>query len=195
MTIKLTKYNLKCTFTQPVLGSQATKDVTSEFIATRAGVEPSPDEQATLPEALEKGTTVFHKHEGAPVLFDYQVKGFIKEAGRVLNGRATGNVKALRSKVDANIFVSPRMIPLNCAGPIDFLERPLRADTPQGPRVALARSEQLPSGTSFACVITLLEGEVKEAVLRDMLDYGALKGIGQWRNGGYGSFEYELEAQ
>ncbi len=193
-------YKLKVTFIEPILGSQPTRDVASEFIAGKAGIELPADEAATLPEALERGTTVFHKDaNGNPLIFNYVVKGFLKAAAKVLNGRS-GMPRNLKSKVDDTVFVTPRNIELrNDTGDlkeqIDFLERPLRAETAEGPRIALARSEMLPAGVSFECGLEVIKGEITEAVLTELLDYGYHKGIGQWRNGGYGSFRYELTSE
>jgi hypothetical protein len=191
-----TKYHIKITFVTPVLGSQPTVDVASEFIAKKFednGGQLPADEAETLPESMERGTTVFHKDpNGNPLFFDYQVKGFIKEAARIFNG--LHNVKALRSKVDNMVFVEPRQISIHIpeGATITFLERPLRAETAQGPRIALARSEQLPAGTWFECDVQIYDGPITDEILRDLLTYGADKGLGQWRNGGWGRFTFEI---
>lgn len=101
----------------------------------------------------------------------------------------------MRSKVDNLVFVEPRRILLNLEHPeseTEYLERPLRAETAQGPRVALARSEMLPAGTWFECELKVLGEVVSEDLLRDLLGYGNFKGMGQWRNGGFGRFDFEL---
>jgi len=194
--MNVTKYRLKIVFTEPVLGTQPQKDVATEFLAgkveeTKNGL-PS-DELETLPEMLEKGTTAFHKLDGSPIYYDYMVKGFLKEAGGVFNGLR--NVKNLKSKIDNLVFVSPRRIPLvlPSGGELTYCERPLRAMTAQGPRTSLARSEELPVGTRLECDIDIYDGPISEPLLRDLLSYGARKGLGQWRNGGKGRFEFELE--
>jgi hypothetical protein len=189
------KHSLEVVFITPVLGTQPQKDVASEFIGNKYaenGGELPADELATLDENLEKGTTAFHKLNGSPVFFDYQIKGFLKEAGKIFNG--LNDVRALRSKIDNLVFVKPRIIPIEIpeGKVIEFLERPLRAETAQGPRVGLARSEMLPEGTKFTCVLEVYRGQVTFEMLRDLLTYGANKGIGQWRNGGYGRFEFTL---
>ena len=101
-------------FLTPVLGSQPGRDVASEYLAKKAGFESLPeDELETLPDALDKGTTMFHRNgKGTPVLSDYMVKGFLKNAGHVLNGRING-IKALKSKVNNLVFVSPRILDLH----------------------------------------------------------------------------------
>lgn len=195
--MKTDTYKLKVIFLTPVLGSQPTRDVATEFLAKKNGFTTLPeDEIELLPDALERGTTVFHRlPDGSPCVMNYHLLGFLKEAGKVQNGRVTGGVKALRSKVSSNVFVSPRFLQLHVpeGGGVDYLERPLRAETAQGPRVALARSEQLPEGTWFTAGLEILQGEISEDVLRDLLDYGYFRGLGQWRNSGaYGTFRYEL---
>jgi hypothetical protein len=189
------KYDLKIKFITPVLGTQPQKNIAVEFLSKHyeEDIDLPEDELGTLEENLEKGTTAFHKLNEKPILYDYQVKGFIKEAGRVLNGLR--DVRALRSKIDSLVFVEPRQILLmlpNGAG-IDFLERPLRAQTMQGPRVAIARSEMLPAGTEFSCQLKVYPGPISKLLLEDLLSYGFDKGIGQWRNGGYGRFEFDLK--
>ena len=193
------KYRLTVTLTEPILGSQPQRDVATDFLrkkAIDAGAEAEDVDEtiASIPEELEKGTTGFHRGpEGQLVLWNYQIKGFIKEAGGVFNGVNVEKVKNLRSKIAATVFVSPRLIPL--ATPVQeptINERPLRAMTMQGPRVSLARSEELPAGVSFTCEIAVLKPEVTEALLRELLDYGQFQGLGQWRSGGFGTFSYEL---
>lgn len=187
-------YKLKVTFTEPVLGTQTVKSVAIEFLQSKAreqGIDVE-DEVATLPDILERGTTVFHKLDGKPIFYDYHVRGFLKESGRIQNGAR--NVKNLRSKIDNFVFVRPRRILLNVpeGAPETYNERPLRAETAQGPRVALARSEELPIGTWFECYIESLNDVIGEDLLRDLLDYGSRKGFGQWRNASWGRFTYEL---
>ena len=87
------------------------------------------------------------------------------------------------------IFVSPREIPFSEAK-LGNCQRPLRAETAQGPRVALANSETIPAGTSIECEVKCLDDGL-EAIVEEWLNYGALRGIGQWRNSGKGRFSWE----
>jgi hypothetical protein len=188
------RYILRLTFTESVLGTQPQKEVATEFITSKAadpvtGELPS-DEIETLPVALEKGTTAFHKLDGNPVYYDYMVKGFLKETGLVFNG--LHGVKNLRSKLENLVFVSPRRIALHPSGDMTYCERPLRAMTAQGPRTSVARSEELPAGTWFECELEVFDGPISESLLRDLLDYGSRRGMGQWRNSGHGRFTFEL---
>lgn len=198
--MKTTSYQVTIIFLTPVLGSQPSDpEIASKFIAKRKGLEMNPEgEDELLPEAIERGTTVFHRTPGdelRPCLLNYQLLGFLKEAARVQNGRVAGGVKNLRAKVEQNVFVSPRILPLNVptGGEIDYLERPLRAETARGPMVTLARSEMLPEGTWFKAGIQMLDGPVSEEILHELFDYGFYRGLGLWRNSGaYGTFRYEL---
>lgn len=191
-----TKYRLEVTFTAPVLGSQPQRDVATEYLAGKHPDKAIPEEElATLEEHLERGTTAFHKVDGCPVFWNYQVKGFLKEVGLTFNARPeVGGVKNLRSKINNEVFVFPRLIHLEIpqGSGVTFLERPLRAMTAQGPRTAVVRSEQLPEGTKFSCEIAVLKDTVTEGLLRSLLDYGKYQGFGQWRNGSWGTFTYEL---
>jgi len=194
--MKTTVYRVSLVTTTPMLGSQPTVDIATEFIAGKAGIELPEDEVLTLPQELEKGTTVFHKLDGAPVLFDYQIKGFMKEAARASNGRVRGGVKNLAAKVEQYVFICPRVITMNVDGmTIDYCVRPLRAETARGPRTAIARSEMLPAGVKIDFQLSVVYGALEQEVLEDLLDYGELKGLGQFRNGGYGRFEYVLEKE
>lgn len=47
------------------------------------------------------------------------------------------------------------------------------------------------NGTAFACVDFRVKNGVDMNVIRELLSYGELKGLLQWRNGGYGRFVYE----
>ena len=104
-------------------------------------------------------------------------------------------MKALRSKIDSYVFVEPRRIHLNIPEGyvMEYLERPIRAETAKGPRVGLIRSEKLPEGTWFEIQIEVYESQITMDVLNDLLSYGYRKGLGQWRNGGLGRFEFTLE--
>lgn len=190
------RYKLTITFTEPILGSQPRRDIVIEHLMRKKGIDPNEvsDELETLEETLDRYTTAFHKKDGTPVIYDYVIKGFLKEAASTFNGRKEIlGLKNARSKVDNYVFVSPRVIPIITDSAISILERPLRALTMQGPRTSIARSEMIDAGAKIECEIVVLAPDIiTEDVLRALLDYGRYKGIGQWRNGGYGRFEYKL---
>ncbi|MBU2685541.1 MAG: hypothetical protein KKF27_20060 [Gammaproteobacteria bacterium] len=188
-------YEVRIVFTEPLLGTVALEEeLFSEFVKNK-GID-NDDELETLPvaEQIEKGTTGFHRVDGQPILYDYVLKGFFKDACGMLRRvpkTESSKCKAYKKIIDGLVFVTPRRIPIELSGELTFLERPLRAQTAQGERIALARSEQAPAGSSIVFTMTAL-GQVDEKLLTEWLDYGSLRGLGQWRNAGWGRFQYAL---
>lgn len=197
----MTKVHVKLTFTDDLLGtSSGNPELHREFIASKApDAAKMGEEVASLGvEAVEeKSMTVFPKMaDGTPYLWDYQIRGFFKEicgAMRGIPGTKSSKVKAYKKKVDNTIFVEPREIPLDLHGmKIADCQRPLRASTMQGERIALANSEVCPQGTTCEFdVLCMVDEDVD--MLREWLEYGKYKGIGQWRNSGKGRFEFTFQ--
>lgn len=137
--------------------------------------------------------TVFHRNkDGNPILFDYQIKGFFKNAAKAFNYvGGKHKLTAYKSKIDNLVFVKERQIPLQLpeGEKIGSCQRPLRASTAQGERVALANSESCPAGTVVEFTIMVMVDELMERVI-EWLDYGRLNGIGQWHNSGKGRYEW-----
>jgi hypothetical protein len=199
------KRKIKITLTEEMLGTKAAnKDVFADFIASKApDGDKRKEELETAEHREDAGTTIFHQQNGKVGLWDYQIKGFFKDAcGAMKNadGSLSKQVVAYKSRIDQVIFPGPRFILVDLSGPVGICERPLRCETAQGPRVALARSETIPAGSSFEIEITTLaksigKGEasvVVDDLINEWLDYGALRGIGQWRNSGKGRFTWEI---
>ena len=195
--MELKKFRLEITLLQPMLGTvPKNKEVYAQYIATKAPDGVGEDEVESVQEIEEKGWTGFHTNGNGPFIYNYMIKGFLKAAGNTLKEQL--GIKALKSKIDQFIFVSPREIPLPDILP-EPLERPLRAMTAQGPRVSVTRSDMVAAGTVLECEITLLKNpttkgskSITEDTLRELLEYGTFKGLGQWRNADYGQFSYVL---
>lgn len=156
-------------------------------------------------EELEKGTTFFFKdEEGNPYIYSYWMYGFFKSACSALKkvpGTLSSKIKAYKKEIDLLFKVFPdandkssRHIKLENYGELGMCERPLRAQTMQGERVALSRSECAQAGTQIEFDVVLLR-ETDEDVLMEWMDYGVFNGLGQWRNSGKGAFEYEIIAK
>ena len=197
----MTKVHVKLTFTDDLLGTTSgNPELHREFIASKApGAAKMEEEVASLGvEAVEeKSMTVFPKMaDGTPYLWDYQIRGFFKEicgAMRGIPGTKSSKVKAYKKKVDNTIFVEPREIPLDLHGmKIADCQRPLRASTMQGERIALANSEVCPQGTTCEFDVLCMVDEDAD-MLREWLEYGKYKGIGQWRNSGKGRSEFTFQ--
>lgn len=175
---------------EPMLGT-VTKDpaVYKTYIESKKPEEhAAEDESATVDKIEEKGWTGFHRDAGGLFIYDYMIRGFFKNAGNILKKQI--GVKNLKSKINDQLFVFPRRIPLDKQEPDGVLERPLRAMTMQGPRVTLARSDSVDAGVEITFTLKWLKGgDIKKKLLEDLLEYGQLSGLGQYRNGSYGRFE------
>lgn len=191
------KIKVKLTFTEAILGTcPANEDVYRDFIATKAPDAATIEDEVEalgVDAVVEKGMTVFPKRDGVPFLYDYQIKGFFKDTCggyRKVDGSESSKIKAYKKEIDKLIFVDEREIPITGFEKIGVCQRPLRAQTPQGERISLAMSEEIPSGAEIEFTITCLCDTHIKAV-REWLDYGKYSGIGQWRNSGKGRFIWE----
>lgn len=190
---------VRITFNEGILGtSPGNEDVYRDFIASKAPDASTRDEEVAAlgtDAVVENGMTIFPRMEdGRRFFYDYQIKGFFKDACgmlRKVTGSESSKIKAYKKEIDGLIFVGPRQIPIEYTGEVTCCQRPLRASTPQGERIALAISEEIPAGASVACEITCLS-DTHEKVVREWLDYGKLRGLGQWRNSGKGRFSWDL---
>ena len=192
---------VKVTFDEEVLGTaSANPDIHKEYIASNAPNAATMKEEVEAigaEEVFEKSMTVFPKDKkGNPIAWDYQIKGFFKDAFKSLKkipGSECGKIKAYKQEIDGLVFVGPRQIPivLPKGGKIGICQRPLRASTAQGERIALASSETVPVGSTMTFDIQLLLDTHEKAII-EALNYGKLRGFGQWRNSGAGRFHYEI---
>ena len=161
------------------------------------------EEKETIVETDEKGYTGFHFDPIAKQLFvyDYWIRGFLKSALDALRERKNANkgedeakITAYKKLVDKQVFVYPRRILLGKDIPDGVLERPLRAETAQGPRVCLAKSDYIKAGSEFGFDIHVLnKSKMPQSLLTECLRYGKEHGLGQFRNGSYGQFVFQVQ--
>ena len=186
---------VQITFLEEILGTAAADPAVHEkYIASKAPDAPSLEEEVAAlgaDEVVERTRTVFARDEnGSPVIWDYQIRGFFKSKASALKkvaGTRSSGLKAHKKEIDELIFVRPRKIPLVFAGEPGNCQRPLRADTPQGSRVALANSETVPAGATCSFTVVCINDKDVELV-REWLEMGEFNGLGQWRNSGKGAF-------
>nr|DAO04199.1 MAG TPA: Type III-A CRISPR-associated protein Csm1 complex, Type III-A, CRISPR-Cas.9A [Caudoviricetes sp.] len=195
---------VKITLLEEVLGSSpSNEELLATYIASKAPTGDLTAEEVDNIKAqnAEDRVTVFPKTaDGTPFLYDYQVKGMFKDSCKALatagkagypGGKHCAALKAYKKAIDGLIFVSPREIPYNLHGlKMGFCERPLRAQTPMGERVSIAKSETVPAGSTIEFEVTCLDQKLED-VVRECFDYGTLRGLGQWRNSGKGRFTWE----
>lgn len=164
---------------------------------------------------LTKGMTVFPvSRDGQRMFWPYQIKGYVKAAQKFLNMAANKQNKmyitSYRMKIDQLVFIKPvtaewgdaagirinypdkvLQTDINFDGrPDDWpeCERPLRAQTLKGERVAIAHSESCPPGSWIEFDIRVMGDKQLADNITEWLDYGLYSGIGQWRNSGKGRF-------
>ena len=193
---------------QPILGGVALdKEVFTKYIATKAREaekdKANGDVENVIDYSGDDKVTGFYRDEatGNVILKGYQIKGFLKEAAKALKDQL--GLASCVSKVDNFIFIEEANIPIMRDGkwveePDGYLERPLRGETAQGPRVSLAKSEQVIGDWYIDITVKVLQNKktaksiaLDMGVVEEMLAYGQFKGLLQWRNAGYGSFTVE----
>ena len=188
---------VKLTFTDELLGTlPGNKQIFTDYVASNAETvnEEAENIRINPDDELEKGTTIFPKTEnGEPFIYDYQLRGYFKEACKFLKkveGTKSNKEKSYKQKIDGLIFIRDRENNINVNGEIGICERPLRASTPQGERVALSRSEAVPVGSSITFTVQcMIDSDI--SLVKEWLDYGRYHGTGQWRNSGKGRFTWE----
>lgn len=189
------KLKVRIAFFEEALGMlNANKDLYDKFIASR-----SPDAATREEEIAALGTDIYKKsmttifpklEDGTPYIYDYQIKGMFKDytsALRRIKGTESSKIKAFKKEIDGLIMPSPRRIPVVVNGELGECQRPLRGSTPQGETVALTSSESIPAGSYFEMTITMLKDDYLPWI-KEMLDFGRVRGSFQWRNAGKGTF-------
>lgn len=163
----------------------------------------------TLKELDIKGTTVFFwdKATNHPCIGDHMIYGYLKAAGEAIcqasgtreRGVVLQSINKTHSIINQHIRCSEQFIPFDKDiirredGTPQYLQRSLRAMTAKGPRISLAKSEQVPAGAKVRFTLNVMDGSpmTKENLCR-LFDHGVFFGLGQWRSSGWGTFIYEL---
>jgi hypothetical protein len=196
-------------FVSPMLGTVAKDpEIYKNYIATK-GAKARPDQEEEIEAEAEtvddefrqdegenleeRGWTGFHKDENGLFIYDYMVRGFLKSALETLieNG-AVKKIPAYKKWIDRLVFVRPRRLYFGKDEPDFVSERALRVITRQGPRVTIARSDAVDTGTMLSFELELFSNKkgLTFDVLSLALAYGRYVGLGQWRgSGGFGQFE------
>ena len=209
----MNKMKVRIYFIQDVLGTWANnKQLVTDFISNSAvkkivrtdtsltaAEEPDFCPEIEDPELQElKAMTVFPRNPrtGEPVMMGYQVKGFFKAAAKACRNRAdskSAKMTAFVSKIDSDINIVAKYAQIHWGPDNRFhnLQRPLRAETAKGPRVALANSEVISAGAYFDMEISFPVDKYVD-LIQEWLNYGYYVGLLQWRNAGYGRFMYQI---
>lgn len=194
---EMNEIKIRITTFEGLLGTaSADPEIHREYIASKAPAPESKDEEVEAinpDEVFEKSMTVFPRVNGKPIIWDYQLKGFFKDtcgALRKISTTESAKIKAFKKEIDGLIFIKERSIPIQYDGDITICQRPLRASTAQGERIALSSSEEIPAGAVIEFTVLYQLPQHAKAI-REWLDYGVYRGLGQWRNSGKGRFYWE----
>lgn len=106
--------------------------------------------------------------------------------------RVSNDLKPQRSSDDrTGNGMDPREIHYDTHGlKMGYCERSLRAQTPMGERISIAKSETVPDGSTIEFEVECLDPKLEDMV-RECLNYGRMRGIGQWRNSGKGTYLWD----
>jgi hypothetical protein len=197
------------------IASKAPDALSREEELEAAGVPSDP----AVADMVNRETTIFPKLEdGRPFFWDYQIRGFMKDQCGMLSrseGTLSSQLTAFRKVIDGLVFVRPRKIPLILpeAGALGSCHRVIRINSATGERTAIISSETVPEGTELEFEIHYMplknkapkvsKKESKDpgkkpaptasvdipALLREWLEHGEYRGLGQWRNSGKGTYE------
>lgn len=162
----------------------------------------------SLNELELKGTTVFFwdKEKNLPCIGDHMIYGFMKAAGEALartkerkNATMLQSISYTQSIINQHVRCDQRFITFDKdimrkedGSPL-YLQRSLRAETAQGPRISLAKSEQVDAGAKIQFSLKILkDSPLTQEILTTIFQYGEFTGLGQWRNSGFGEFTFEM---
>lgn len=215
------KWKIRLNFVRDILGGQPADPeikrsyIKAKMISGKTGLSgsvatekiESEIENANRDESIrdidDKSITVFYRDEnGRPCISDVQLRGFVKDAFAFVareNGllqkkdgsNYSGDAKYKKWIGDRIMFDRQYYV---LAENVDgIMERPLRAETQMGPRVAITASELIKGpGRSIAFSLTTTD-DVDKSLMDQILSRGMFRGIGQWNNAQWGTFEFELE--
>ena len=142
-------------------------------------------------------------------IYDYQLRGMFKDSCGMLQ-RAKNNVsselKSYKKVIDGGIYTFPRRVAWDIPdtyidesgnevssydenGKLKVIQRAFRVSGPTGERSVLSSSEVIPAGSRIKFTIGVTNPTYLKFV-HEWLNYGVIRGIGQWRNSGIGIFRW-----
>lgn len=207
--LKTVRFDVRVDLTEAMLGTiPRNPELVERHVQRKAreGELASPEslaeELATAPMVEQEERSMwdgFHSDDGGLFVYNYLVKGHLKEAARALSKGA--DVSGLANKLSRCVFVSPRRIRMIRDGqaitvPDEIVERAVRILDRNGQRTALKRSDAVTSPASMSFTLEVIvpsqfaeTPDRAEVLLRSMLDYARVVGYGEWRGAGYGTAE------
>jgi len=190
--LEITEYKVEFVLLTEMLGTTPKNpEIYKQFIENKKPKTENENERETIEALEEKGYVGFHKDDKGLFLYDYMIKGFLKNAGNVV--RVSKNIPGLKQKVVNFVNVIPRRIYLDKQNPDGIIEQAITGWTSSGKITALQRCDYVSTGTKFECEIQVIENPtIKKELLCDLLEYGKIQGLLKFRQGGFGKFTYKL---
>lgn len=190
------KMNVRIIFIEEILGScPNSAEVYDDFVAHLASDQDRQDEIAALgaDQVVENDTTKFLMVDGRPALSNHTWLGFLKEKVGFIKlddsgtkkTTASGKLSNYKKRFDNGVTFANKfsILVLPKGEETGKNQRPLRAQTPKGERIALASSITCPARTRTRFTILMTNPEYKKAMI-EALDLGRYAGTGQWRGSG-----------
>lgn len=139
------------------------------------------------------GVVFYRDKQGRPCLEGRCVKAALREAANILGSTVKRQgileIVNLKSKLNERVFVRPKAIPFTAE--IQSAERPISAMTPQGKRTSIKVYEYAEDVSLVIPVSVLNDKIVTEEILRALLEYMCVGGMGSDRSQGNGTFTLE----
>lgn len=192
---------------ETILGYELDAQTRADVVAGK--LDPLRESLKTLQEK-GPGTTVFfwNKEKSRPMIGDHMIYGFMKAAAEAIGrcskekgrGKILESIGYTQSIINQHVRLAERYITFDADivraedGTPQYLQRSLRAETAQGPRITLAKSEIVPEGAKLEFTMRVMDGSPIDdiKVLKRIFDYGDFVGLGQWRSAGHGMFNYTI---
>lgn len=188
----MSKMNIRIIFIEELLGATPSdKEIYSSFIGKNASDDDLADEISKIgPEGvIENGTTRFLMVDNKPALSNHTWLGFFKEKIGLIKlddkSTASGKMSNYKKRIDVGVGFSTKysiLVPPK-GQTVGICQRPLRAQTMSGERIALASSITVPPRTRTRFTLHMMSSEYI-APIKEALHLGRYTGTGQWRGSG-----------
>ena len=150
-------------------------------------------------DAAENSLSVFFIDEETkkPYFTKHQIRGYIKDKFTILKELKRGSFatfkKMPKTVVNRQVFVGPDkiLIDLPPGEEMGRCTRPIRIEKFPVEENSIKVSESVPAGSTLKFSVGILDDSLKDCVI-EALEYGALHGLGQWRNSGKGRFHFAI---
>jgi hypothetical protein len=156
-----------------------------------------------IEEIDSKSLTVFFRDKEKRIgISDIQLRGFIKDNFAFVGRNSKWITKRkgedfftdapFRDFIGSRIMFKQDLFPFEIQPEkIEIFQRPIRVQTMLGPRVSITASESIEPPNSITIEFATTD-DIKEEWIPKIFDRGIFRGLGQFSNAQFGSFQYEI---